>query len=696
MVGETTSDSRDASEQLMDLRRILLLLSLVWLAAAAPGPTADKLAPPSAPTPVVPALSPAPASAAGGVAPEPSGTHVLSKADLDTWLDGYMPFALRVADIAGAEVAVVKDGHILTERGYGYADVARHVPVDPDRTLFRPGSVSKLVTWTAVMQLVGQHKLDLDQDVNTYLDFRIPSFHGQPITLREIMTHTAGFAERAKDISFYNQDNLQPLGTFLKAWTPEQIFAPGTTPAYSNWATALAGYIVQRVSGMPFDDYVEQQIFAPLGMHDSTFRQPLPARLLPQMSLGYRRASEPPKPFEFIGPFPAGSLSTTASDMARFMIAHLQDGELDGKRILDPATAQTMHDSPLARVNPMSLIPPLNRMELGFFETNVNGHEVIGHLGDIEAFHTILHLFTRDGVGLYASFNSPGKDAAVQALRVALFHDFADRYFPATGQDGRVAPDVAAGHARMMVGRWQASRRSAGTFLASLNLLGQVAISVGSSGDLVVPSITTPSGAIKHWVEIAPFVWRDADGHDRLAAKLVDGKVERWSWDFASPFEVLERVPASQSAGWILPSLIAALAVLLLSLLYWPSSWLVRRHYRVALPVIGPSRRAYRLSRLFAGLTLAVLVGWAMTVSRMLADTNALTGRSDPMLWVLQVSSLVVFVLAVLVTGWNAVLAWSTPRRWTGRTWSVLMLLSSLLVLYVAWTFSLLSMTVHY
>ena len=681
----------------MDLRRILPIVSLVWLSAATPVPTADKLAPPNAPASVVPTLMPAPRPAPTTIEARQAGqAHSLSKTDLDSWLDGYLPFALQVDDIAGAEVAVVKDGQILTERGYGYANVAKRVPVDPDRTLFRPGSVSKLVTWTAVMQLVGQHRLDLDADVNSYLDFRIPPFKGQPITLRQIMTHTAGFAERARDISFYDQNNLQSLGAFLKAWTPDRIFAPGTTPAYSNWATTLAGYIVQRVSGTPFDDYVEQHVFAPLGMHDSTFRQPLPARLAPQLSVGYRRASQPPIPFEFIGPFPAGSLSTTASDMARFMIAHLQDGEPRGTHILDPATARMMHDSPLARVDPMSLIPPLNRMELGFFETNINGHEVIGHLGDIEAFHTILHLFTRDGVGLYASFNSPGRDGAVQPLRAALFHDFADRYFPQAAQDGRVAPGVAAQHARMMVGRWQGSRRSAGTFLASLNLLSQVNVSMGPSGDLVVPGITYPSGALRRWVEIAPFVWRDANGHDRLAAKLVDGKVVRWSWDFESPFEVMERVPASRSSGWILPSLAAALAILLLSLLYWPASWLVRRHYRATLLVTGASRRAYRLSRLFAGLTLVVVIGWAMTVSRMLADPNALTSRSDMVLWVLQGSGLLVFVLAVLVTGWNAWLAWRRFGRWTGRIWSVLMVLSSLMILYVAATFGLLSITAQY
>ena len=675
----------------MKVLRILAVASLGLLAAASPPQDADKLAP----QPAAPGVG-QPVTPASAATPAPSGAHALTEADVDSWLDGYMPCALRVGDIAGAVVSVVKDGKILTARGYGFSDVARRTPVDPDRTLFRPGSVSKLVTWTAAMQLVGQHRLDLDRDVNAYLDFAIPPYQGQPITLRQIMTHTAGFNERGKSTASSDPKEEQPLDAYLKAWVPERIYPPGSTPAYSNWATALAGYIVQRVSNTPFDDYVEQHVLTPLGMRNSTFRQPLPARLAAQMSTGYGRASEPGRSFEFIGPGPAGALSSTGTDMARFMIAHLQDGALDGQRILDPATAQTMHDSPLARVDPYSLVPPLNRMELGFFETNINGHEVIGHLGDTVNFHTILHLFMKDGVGLYASFNSVGRDGAVQALRNSLFKDFADRYFPSTVQDGRVAPELAAQHARMMVGRWQASRKSLDNFLNFLSLFGQTTISTGPKGELVVSGIAEPGGGLRHWVEIAPFVWRDAAGHDRLAAKLVDGRVVRWSWDFMSPFEVMDPVPASRSAGWIIPSLAAALAVLLLGFLHWPVAALVRRRYRAPLPVAAPARPAYRVSRLFAGLSVAVIAGWAMLVSAMLKDVDLLTSRSDGRLWTLQGAGLVVFVVAVPVMLWNLWLAWRTRRGWFGRVWSVLMALSSLLLLYVAFTFGLLAMTVHY
>ncbi len=676
----------------MERLKTLAVALLGLLAISAAPPDADTLAPPTlAPPAAAPSIG-QPTTPASTAVPAPPGAHPLTKADVDSWLDGYLPYALRVDDIAGAEVSVVKDGHILTARGYGFSDVAKRIPVDPDRTLFRPGSVSKLTTWTAVMQLVGQHKLDLDRDVNAYLDFSIPPYHGQPVTLRQIMTHTAGFNETGKLIISYDPKQVEPLGTYLKGSIPDRIYAPGSTPAYSNWATTLAGYIVERASHTPFDDYVEQHVFAPLGMRNSTFRQPLPARLAPQMSTGYGRASEPGQGFEFIIPAPAGAESSTATDMARFMIAHLQDGILDGQRILDPATAQTMHDSPLAKVDPYSLVPPLNRMELGFFETNINGHEVIGHLGDTENFHTILHLFMKDGVGLYASFNSVGKDGAVQGLRNSLFKDFADRYFPSTAQDGTVAPELAAQHARMMAGRWQASRKAVGNFLNVATLLGQTTISTGPKGELVVSGITEPGGGLRHWTEIAPFVWRDASGHDRLAAKVVDGRVVRWSWDFMSPFEVMDPVPAGRSAGWIVPSLAAGLAVLLLSFLHWPVAALVRRRYRAPLPVPEPARPAYRTARLFAGLSVGVMVWWTMLILSMLKDASP----SDAALWAVQAVGLLVFVLAVPVMLWNLWLAWRARRGWSGRVWSVLMVLSSLMLLYFASTFGLLAMTVNY
>ena len=144
----------------------------------------------------------------------PSGIHELTAQDLEAFLDGIIPLQLQREDIAGATIAVVKDGNLLFGKGYGYADYEKKKRVSAEETLFRPGSVSKLFTWTAVMQLVEQGKLDLDRDVNEYLDFKIPEAFGKPITLKNLLTHTPGFEEQIKDL-FSTASESPNLGAYL-------------------------------------------------------------------------------------------------------------------------------------------------------------------------------------------------------------------------------------------------------------------------------------------------------------------------------------------------------------------------------------------------------------------------------------------------------------------------------------------------
>lgn len=642
----------------------------------------------------VPTLQAPPLAPKTVIAPEalvqPGGPHELTAQDFNNWVDGFMPYALKRADIAGAVVTLVKDGQIISARGYGYADVAKRTPVDPARTLFRPGSVSKLVTWTAVMQQVEAGKLDLDADVNQYLDFKIPPRNGKPITLRQIMTHTAGFEETLKGL--ISDKPVPDLGTYLKRWTPHRIFDAGTTPAYSNWATALAGYIVERVSGMPFDDYVEQRIFKPLDMQTASFRQPLPKALQPLSATGYVTASDPAKSFEYVGPAPAGSLSASGIDMAKFMIAHLEQG----RGILKPETAAMMHDSPLDKVDPLSLMPPLNRMELGFFETNINGREVIAHLGDTEHFHTSLHLFLKEGVGIYFSFNSAGKQGGAHVVRTQMFENFADRYFPAPLPDGKVDAKTSAEHARMLAGNWESSRRPQSSWADILNLLGQTTVSATDKGELVIPAVTDASGTPERWVEIAPFVWRNQFGHDRIAAKVIDGKVVRWSFDLVAPFTVFDPVPAWRSASWLLPALYLSLGVLALTFLFWPIGWFTRRRYKAAMPLTGRALGAYRAVRIMAGIDVVILGGWIVLVSVMMSNLSLMNGGADFWLWLLQIAGAVAFFGAVGIAGWNAWLSWRDGRHWTGKLWNTLILLATLIVLYVALVYGLVSMTGQY
>jgi len=631
-------------------------------------------------------LALAAAVAQGGTAD--SAAAALTADDVNAWLDGYMPYALHTGDIAGAVVAVVKDGQILTERGYGYSDVAKRAPVDPKLTLFRPGSVSKLVTWTAVMQLVEQGKIDLDADVNQYLDFKIPARDGKPVTMRNLMQHVAGFEEQAKNIM--SEDPKAPgYEALLKQWVPERVFAAGTTPAYSNYGASLAGYIVQRVSGETFDDYLDKHIFEPLDMKHSTFRQPLPAELVPLMSKGYELASDEPHVFEIVGPAPAGSLSSPAEDMAHFMIAHLQNGEYNGKRILRPETAEMMHNSPL------TMLPPLNRMELGFFETNINGHEVIGHLGDTQYFHTSLHLFLEENVGFYVSFNSPGKAGAAGSLRNALFQDFADRYFPVNETESRVDDKTAAIHAAMLKGRWANSRGSQSNFVAVVGLIDQTKGGVNAKGELVLP-FPGLNGKPRHWVEISPFLWRDTGGHDLLAAKVVDGKVVRFSFDELSPFMVFERVPWYKSSAWLLPLLCASLAALAITGLTWPIAAVVRRHYRATLALDPKSLRAYRWSKIAAILIFAALATWGLTVTLMLKDINNLSSKFDSTVRFAQIFGIVAFIGGFGVMLWHLWTVWSGARRWPAKVWSIVLVLSAFFVLWVAFVFNLIGFGLYY
>ncbi|HZF14602.1 MAG TPA: serine hydrolase domain-containing protein [Steroidobacteraceae bacterium] len=626
------------------------------------------------------ATAAAPASAPAGV--------TLTATDVDAWLDGYLPYALATADIPGAVVVVVKDGEVLTERGYGYSDVEKKTPVDPKLTLFRPGSVSKLVTWTAVMQQAEAGKIDLDADVNQYLDFKIPPLEGKPVTMRNLMQHTAGFEEQVKGI--ITEDPKAPsYDALLKVWVPTRIFPVGSTPAYSNYGASLAGYIVERVSGEKFDDYLDKHIFAPLDMKYSSFRQPLPKALESMMSKGYPLGSQPAKPFEIVGPAPAGSMSSPGEDMAHFMIAHLNGGEYHGNRILSAETAEKMHNSPL------TLLPPLNRMELGFFETNLNGREVIAHLGDTNWFHTSLHLFSAEKVGFYVSFNSPGKDGAVQGLRWQLFQDFADRYFPGTRAAPGVDAKTAKEHAALMAGNWEVSRGSKSNFLAAVGLIGQTKVGVNEKGELVVPFLGL-NGKPRKWIEVAPFVWLDDASHDQLAAKVVDGRPLRFSFGLLSPFMVFDRVAWYQDGAWLIPLLCVGVGVLALTALFWPVTAFVRRRFKQPLVLEPKAFKAYRWSKLAALAVVAGLGLWTWVIVTLFSDLNKLNASSDGRLWFVQLFGAIAFIGGLLAMLWNLKTVWSGRRRWPAKLWSILLVVSVLTVVWVGFSFKLIHFGTNY
>src|SRR5215831_8133727 len=434
----------------------VLATALVISVASAQGP---------APSPLISGPSP-PAANVPVITPQPGPAPELTKADFETFLDALIPSQLRNRNIAGAVVSVVKDGQVLFQKGYGYADVEANKPVLPDQSLFRPGSISKLFTATAVMQLVEQGKLDLDRDVNDYLDFTIPKTYPEPVTLRQLLTHTGGFQETLKNLFVAHENDIKPLRTYLVNEMPARIFPPGKIPSYSNYGFTLAGYIVERVSGEKFERYVENHILKPLGMNNSTFDQPLPAQLTPQMSKGYLSASKKPRDFEFVQAAPAGALTTTAADMTRFMLAFLQDGAVDGVSILKPETVREMQTRQFA------LHPMICGLGITFMEYWLDPVRAIGHGGDTVYFHSDMVLVPDAHVGYFISYNSFGKN--VGGGRGEILRAFVNRYFPNPGEPkGNVDANTKKSDGRKVSGVYNGTRRGETTLLKLVALLDQ-------------------------------------------------------------------------------------------------------------------------------------------------------------------------------------------------------------------------------
>jgi CubicO group peptidase (beta-lactamase class C family) len=614
--------------------------------------------------------------------PAPTPTHELTATDVGAWLDGLMPTALNTAQVPGAVVVVVKDGQVLFEKGYGYSDYVGRVPVDPHSTLFRPGSTSKLFTWTAVMQLVEQGKIDLDADIDTYLDFKVPKYHGAPVTMRQLMTHRAGFSETARDLLTYGKAP-PPLGAVLKRYVPPRIFAAGQGPGYSNYGASLAGYIVQRVSGQPFDDYVEQHIFTPLGMRDSTFRQPLPPRLRPQMSKGYETWDKPGPGFEIIDMPPAGSLSSTGDDMSRFMIAHLQLGRYADAQILKPRTAEAMHTTVT------KAFPDLNGNLLGFYQQDINGHRVIAHGGDTNFFHSDLSLFIDDNVGLFISVNAKGREGQGEFIRQSLFEAFADRYFPAAPDLARVDPDTARKHAAMIAGSYITTRRSDSTFVALVQLVSPNVITAHPDGTISA----APLGQMETFVETKPFLWSQLNGHDRIEGLVEGGKVVRWSSDTAAPIFVYVRPSGLAGAGLEGPLTLAALGLLALTAILWPVVALTRRRYGTAFAYTATRAAAYRLVRLCAVLSLVAFGLWVAVLQLVSATTGS---DVDLLLRLAHLTSLAAFGGGLLAALWNLAAVFRNTASWFARLYGVLLVAAFGFMLWIALAYHLIGFGAQY
>ncbi len=603
----------------------------------------------------------------------------LTATDVEAWLHGLMTYGLENGDIAGGVVVVVKDGKVLFQSGYGYADVARKIPMDPEKVLTRIGSTSKLFTWTAVMQLVEQGKLDLHRNVDDYLDFKVSPPGGQPITMLDLMNHRGGFEEGLKDIFALDPQRLQSQEVYLKQHPRPLLFPPGTIPAYSNYGTALAGYIVQRVSGEPYASYIDKHILRPLGMAHSTFEQPLPERFKGRAALGYRQASQTPQHYELIATPAAGSAATTASDMARFMIAHLQQSD-----VLRGDTAQLMHTPS------ETSLPGFSTMAHGFFHETRNGRTLIGHGGDTLFFHTELELLPEQGVGIFYSFNSRGREDAVYGLRKAVLDQFMNRYFPPTTAPEQPATLPSAQQdARKIAGRYETSRRIEHGFLSVFYLLQQTVIGADPDGTIIAPKFLAEG--VAHFREVAPDTWQEVGGSRRLALQTINGIPT--VLDSEDPTSVLQSVPLRRSGALNLTVLLCSVFTLTLAVLLWPITHWVRRHYqRPAVPNQG-QRTLLRVAALFDLLWLAA---WCIVLTPVLSiQLDFYSTALDPVIRTLQIVGVIVIALAV-AGGWNLWRLCTTEASWPSRVGNGLIAAALIGLVWIGLVGGLISFNLNY
>ncbi|WP_143225054.1 serine hydrolase domain-containing protein [Actinomyces naeslundii] len=599
----------------------------------------------------------------------PSGEHQLTAEDVNAWLDGKLPDALKNGDIPGAVVTVVKDGQVVTARGYGWADTGasggQPVAVDPQKSLFRVASVSKIPTSIAAMQLVEQGKVDLDADISAYLDFEIERRFDEPLTLRHLLTHSAGFEEHG---------SLTPttdLEAYVKNDPPTQAFAPGTTPGYSNYGMALAGYIVQRVSGQPFETYVREHVLEPAGMTTSTYEQPLPKDMADLLGPGYTSTGEE-VPFELMGDFPAGSLTVSAPDFAAFMNAQLSRSP----KLLREETWEQMW-SPGLGEDKLGNRAKAGEMGLGYFDLSRHGRRIVGHGGDIQGWHSQFELYPEEKTGIFISYNGDGNGSdSSNNLRDDLAQGFADRYFPGDAVKASGSKDSAE-RARQVAGSYVPSRTFWTTFLSAwMPAYSSVSIEHTGDGKLKVDKT--------QYVEVEPWVWRQVDGAGAIAAQVEDGKVVS-----LSPGSAYTLLPTTLLQQALVPVFGVCLVLLLVVTVAWPIGALRRRRALKRGQEVGaPVPWLTRVARGGGVLALAAQLTWISLLVVIMTNSSTITDGSFT--WLIPVARCAqvlqaLGVVAVIPAAADLVIALRRRAGWRRVTMSAVLLAALVALAWWAW-----------
>jgi CubicO group peptidase (beta-lactamase class C family) len=514
---------------------------------------------------------------------------------LEAFMDGVVNTTMEDSHIAGAVVAVMVNGELAFKKGYGYADIENGIPVDPDKTMFRIGSVSKLFTYMSLMQLHEQGKLDLDANIQDYLpDLAIPETFPEPIKVINLFTHTAGFEDRVIGLFAKDESALLPYNELLENELPTRVRKPGLVSSYSNHSLGIAGLIIENISGMSWAEYVRKNILEPLAMEYATAYQPVPQPLTDYSSIGYRWVNGEYKAqqFEYVPLGAAGTMSASAGAMMRFMAAALGGGELDGQRVIGENTLSQMQ-SRLYEVH-----PSLNAWMYGYAEGSSNGIQTFGHDGGTMQFFTLFLMIPGDNNGVFVSTNTTGGGKLLGAVLKGLLN----RYYP---YDTDIAPIATPSDVGGIIGEYSTYRHAFTTPSKLIRLDGTYSVSPGEAGQVKI--IGGPKGS-QTAIEIEPMVFQLQDKNTKIYFDTDENGQQRMF--FGSAGGSFYKLSASDS-----PTLHFALSLFCLTLMLWSLiAWPVQRFNSSRLPSTAEHR-----SRVcfwwFSIVSLFILLGIALNTS---------------------------------------------------------------------------------
>ncbi len=667
------------------------------------------------------ATAPSPRISSPGVAALPivtrAATAPLDGPDVSLWLEGMLPGMLEREAIPGAVVSVVAGGAVIAQGDYGSArreDAPGETNrLDASASVVRVGGVSAVLTGIAVMQLVEDGSLDLDAPIKGYLDFPIETRFPDPITLRHLLSHTAGFEGRLS-VRPSSQKDLPTLKEWVSSEQPHQVYAPGTTPAYSSYGIDLAGYIVEKAAGVPFSAYMDEKVLLPIGMGDSSFAQPLPSDRTEWVAPTYSGASGAPLGFELQSGAPSSALSATAIGMARLLL--FAGGGIPEASSVLSVESRALMLQPALGVEQLGGLASAPVMGIAWQDESRNGHRIYGHNGDLDGSHSALQLYSSSGAGIFISLTGGGKNAdSSQFIRTAVMNAFADRYFPlvpaapdapqvvavepaadeaaADASTPRIAPiagvigattSTGAEHAAIAAGNYELSRTVRSNFGQLFALSEQVQLSTARDGMLkaTLPVGVAGVGGEVIYHEIQPWLWQEVNGQHLMAMRLEGGVVQAIS---IAPTLTLLPVEQLAAASIAIPLLLAALAVLIITLVCWPIAAILRNRHDVEWPLSGPSRAARVLLILAAIAAIGSAAGWVYGLPFILGNEIGIRA-----LQVLTVAG----VAGVIPALWNLVQGIRKRRGFGSVFWALLLVAAFAVLAYYAWVTHLLSLNI--